>query len=183
MRQRGGQDFQLLRLQLRLHQHTRQAADAQPLRHTARNRFRTTQRCGGRQLVQMRQQRMLHHLARARARFAQQPLRLAQGHHTQRLAARLHRQRVGGRSHDDQFIAQPGLHLQPLPVAAAFNQAHIDFHGLHGLTHFLGVGDLQIHTHQRMRLRQPRQYLRQGVSANRGAGRHAQAHRQIHGLR
>src|SRR5256885_12704429 len=56
----------------------------------------------------MRQQGMLHHLARARARFAQQPARTTQGGHAQRaLACGLH-QRVLCCSHDDEFVAHPG---------------------------------------------------------------------------
>ena len=129
--------------------------------------------------MQMWQQRMLDHLARARTRLAQQPCRPAQRCHAQRLAARLLGQRVLRRCHDDQFVAQPGLDLQPLPVAAALDQAHVDLHGQHGFAHFLGVGDLQVHAHQRMRACQPRQHFGQRIGADGGAGRHAQAHRHI----
>ena len=64
-------------------------------------------------------------------------------------------------------------------MAAALDQAHVDLHGQHGFAHFLGVGDLQVHAHQRMRACQPRQHFGQRIGADGGAGRHAQAHRHI----
>ena len=176
--QRGGQHHQAAVIQHGLHQHPWQAANAQRLHHTACNGFRAAQRGRGPQLLQAGQQGMLHHLSRARALFAQQPARLAQHPYPNRLALRRMHQRIAGGSHNHQLILDPGLHLQPTPVAAAFNQANISLQQLHGLCHLARIADAHIHADVRVAAGQRRQHRGQNVAAHRGTGRHKQAHRQ-----
>ena len=133
----------------------------------------------GAQLLQVRRQQLIDHLAGARSALAQQP-----GGPTQRLQrdrpARLGHDRILRGRHYQQFVLEPRPHHQLAFVAWAFDQSKIELEGRHLACYGLGVGDgdLQIQGQTRSRRQRAAECShdrRQQVIADRGAGTNAQA--------
>ena len=122
--QRGAQHHQPARLHKVLHHPARQAGHPQPSGSGVLDGLRAAQFDGALVTGQLRQQRLVGGLARARTRFPQQPHGAAQLGAVQRLGARRQRGTVR-RCHQHQFVLQPRRGREQRHMAGAFDQTDV----------------------------------------------------------